>query len=71
MDNLGYLYFHQEEYDKAESLYQSSYACRRDAHGIEHPDTDDSANRIVMIYQKKGEFEQVQEFLATHRSSNL
>jgi len=56
LNTLGYLYYVQNEYNKAEHLYIRSLAINEKALGPVHPNVALSLNNLALIYSKQGKY---------------
>ena len=50
LNNLGLVYFNQEEYDKALPLFEKALQIRQKLLGDEHPEVATSIENLAMLY---------------------
>ena len=59
---LGVLYYHQERYIEAESLYKQELAIQEQVLGSQYPDITFSLTRIAKLYYTQGRYDEAEHF---------
>jgi len=56
LNELGFLYYYQGKYNKAEPLYLRSLEIRERELGVDHPNVAISLNNLAELYQSQGKY---------------